>query len=128
MIKSPLNCVEQSLLKEWIGNMFDEITYITLDSKEKIKLGEGKDDRPDTYRLRFILQTKYQGELYKLIRLEDIDTMFNFNFGMVIGREYTKAELFDYNLFNKDKYICKTDYYKFFHKTIEELDRYKKGK
>lgn len=101
MMGSPLNCVEQSLLKEWMWGIFDEIAYIILDSKEKIKLRGGKDDKPDTYRFMFIFQTE-DGKLYKLIRLLNIDIMsnlnyyFNLNFSMEIGRKYTKIELFDY--------------------------------
>lgn len=104
--KSPLSRVEQELLKEWMWGIFDEIAYIILDSKEKIKLVEGKDDKPDTYRFRFIFQTK-DGKLYKLIRLLNIDIMsnlnydFNLNFSMEIGRKYTKVELFDYDLFSR---------------------------
>lgn len=103
---SPLTRVEQELLKEWMWGIFDEIAYIILDSKEKIKLIEGKDDKPDTYRFRFIFQTK-DGKLYKLIRLLNIDIMsnlnydFNLNFSMEIGRKYTKVELFDYDLFSR---------------------------
>lgn len=99
---SPLTRVEQEALKEWIGKIFDEIVYITLDSKEKIKLGEGKDDKPNIYRVRFIFQTE-DGKLYKLIRVWNIDIMFNFIFSMEIGRKYTKVELFDYDLFSKYK-------------------------
>lgn len=97
--KSPLSRVEQIVLKEWIGEIFDEIGYITLHSKEKIKLGERKGDKPDTYRVMFIFQT-YDGKLYRLMRLWDID-MFNFIFSMEIGRKYTKVELFDYDLFSR---------------------------
>lgn len=99
---SPLTRVEQEVLKEWIGKIFDEIVYITLDSKEKIKLGEGKDDKPNIYRVRFIFQTE-DGKLYKLARVWNIDIMFNFIFSMEIGRKYTKVELFDYDLFSKYK-------------------------
>ena len=99
---SPLTRVEQEALKEWIGKIFGEIVYITLDSKEKIKLGEGKDDKPNIYRVRFIFQTE-DGKLYKLIRVWNIDIMFNFIFSMEIGRKYTKVELFDYDLFSKYK-------------------------
>lgn len=101
---SPLTRVEQEVLKEWMWEIFDEIVYIVLDSKEKIKLIEGKDDKPDTYRFRFIFQTK-DGKLYKLIKLLDINIMSNlnydFNFSMTIGRKYTKVELFDYDLFSR---------------------------
>lgn len=101
---SPLTRVEQEALKEWMWGIFDEIVYIILDSKEKIKLIEGKDDKPDTYRFRFIFQTK-DGKLYKLIKLLDINIMSNlnydFNFSMTIGRKYTKVELFDYDLFSR---------------------------
>lgn len=101
---SPLTRVEQEALKQWMWGIFDEIVYIILDSKEKIKLIKGKDDKPDTYRFRFIFQTK-DGKLYKLIKLLDINIMSNlnydFNFSMTIGRKYTKVELFDYDLFSR---------------------------
>lgn len=98
--ESPLTRVEQEVLKEWIGKIFGEIVYITLDSKEKIKPGEGKDDKPNIYRVRFIFQTE-DGKLYKLVRVWNIDIMFNFFFSMEIGRKYTKVELFDYDLFSR---------------------------
>lgn len=103
---SPLSRVEQEFLKERIRKIFDEITYITLRSKEKIKLREGKDEEADIYRFRFIFQT-VDGKLHKLVwlELEDICNMFNFNFSMKIGRKYTKVELFDYDLLSRYEYM-----------------------
>lgn len=104
---SPLTRYEQKVLKDWIGKILEETAYIILHSKEIIKLGEGKDDKPDTYKVRFFLKT-YDGKLYKLVQFWNIDIMsnnfgFNLNFNMEIGRKYTKVELFDYDLFSKCK-------------------------